>query len=173
MLSAHMGNWELGAMVLGKMGYPILAVILSHQEKNVNEFFRHQRMRTGVEPIEIGISLRACYKALKENKLLALLGDRDFSGSGILTEFFGHKAVMPKGPAVFSMRTGSAIVPVFMIRNDDDTFSFNFDSPIYPEEFEQGDKGFSDIMRKTLDVLEKHIRMHADQWYVFRNIWVK
>ncbi|MDD5422684.1 MAG: lysophospholipid acyltransferase family protein [Candidatus Omnitrophota bacterium] len=170
-LSAHIGNWELGGAVLPSIGYPTSAVVLSHQDKNINEFFKRQRLKCRMKPIEIGISLKSCYVALKNNEVLALLGDRDFTKNGIAADFFGKKASIPKGPAVFSYRIGSAIVPTFMLREDDDTFRFVFDKPIYPNT--DGDERAETISltKKIVSVMEDYVRRYPTQWYVFKDIW--
>ena len=86
-------------------------------------------------------------------------------------EFFGVKTLIPKGPAVFSLKTGAAVVPATLIRQEDDRFKLIFDKPIYPEP--TGDKA-NDIKRHMkiyIDVIERYIRRYPDQWYVFRKVW--
>ncbi|MDD5423445.1 MAG: lysophospholipid acyltransferase family protein, partial [Candidatus Omnitrophica bacterium] len=145
--------------------------VLSHRHKNVNEFFKRQRLKCRMRPIEIGISLKSCYSALKDNEILALLGDRDFTKNGLSVDFFGKKAPIPKGPAAFSYRIGSAIVPTFMLREDDDTFRFVFDKPIYPNT--NGDETAETLYltKRIVSVMEDYIRRYPTQWYVFKDIW--
>ena len=171
LLSAHIGNWELGGYALGKLGYPISAVVLTHQNNKINDFFINQRARGNFRSIEIGASLRSCYNALKNNELLALLGDRNFSAKGLLMDFFGRKAIMPKGPAALAVRTGAAIVCCFMIREKDDAFSINFEKPIYPEAGINEDESIEKIMKQYLSSTERSIKEHPDQWYVFKDFW--
>jgi lauroyl/myristoyl acyltransferase len=171
MLSAHMGNWELGGFVLGTLGYPINAVVLTHQNEKINDFFKNQRAAGKMKSIEFGASLRSCYKALKNNELLALLGDRDFSNNGISMEFCGKPVVMPKGPAVLSYRTGALIVPCFITRNGDDTFTFVFEKPIDPKADGDEDSTIKSIMRRYLPLIESYVKRYPGQWYVFRDFW--
>lgn len=171
MLSAHIGNWELGGFVLAMLGYPLSAVVLTHQNKRINDFFTRQRRLSQMKPIEIGISLRECYATLKNNRLLALLGDRDFSKNGIYADFFGKETLIPKGPSVFSYKFGSAIVPSFMIREKDDTFRLVFEEPICPDPSESEEKAAADLTRKYLAAIESYIKRYPTQWYMFRNVW--
>jgi len=171
MLSAHIGNWELGGFVLGTLGYPINAVVLTHRNEKVNDFFKNQRAAGKMKSIEFGASLRSCYKALKNNELLALLGDRDFSNNGISMEFCGKPVVMPKGPAVLSYRTGALIVPCFITRNSDDTFTIVFEKPIRPEASDYEDSAVKSIMRRYLPLIESYVKRYPGQWYVFRDFW--
>jgi lauroyl/myristoyl acyltransferase len=171
MLSAHLGNWELGGYVLGKLGYPMNAVVLTHKNEKINEFFKRQRGMGNFKSIEIGTGLRRCYKALKNNELLALLGDRNFSNTGLVVEFFERKTLMPKGPSLFSIRTGAVIVPCFMIRDKNDTFKLKFEKPIYPESDTDEDSAVERLMRRYLPSIESIIRQYPDQWYVFKDFW--
>ncbi|MBI4974355.1 MAG: lysophospholipid acyltransferase family protein [Candidatus Omnitrophica bacterium] len=171
LLSAHIGNWELGGFVLAMIGYPISAVVLTHQNKKINDFFTHQRLLSNLKPIEIGIALRSCYAALKGNNLLAVLGDRDFSKNGIHVDFFGRKTLLPKGPSVFSRRIGSAIVPTFMIREKDDSFRLIMDKPIFPDASGEEDKAIETLTKKYLSVIEAYVRKYPTQWYMFREVW--
>ena len=109
--------------------------------------------------------------SLRENGLLALLGDRDFTKNGIAIDFFGHPALVPKGPAIFSHRIGSVIVPCFMIRENDDSFTLFIEKPIYPAPGENEEKCISDITKKYLAVIESYVRRYPEQCYIFKNIW--
>jgi len=171
MLSAHLGNWELGGYVLGKLGYPINAVVLTHKNKKVNRFFINQRFMGNFKSIEIGAALRGCYKALKGNELLALLGDRNFSNTGLMTEFFGKRALMPKGPAALALRTGSSILPTYMVREEDDTFRLIFEKPIYPEAGPDEESATERLMKRYLSSIEDAVKKRPGQWYVFKYFW--
>ena len=171
LLSAHIGNWELGGFVVGRLGYPISAVVLTHQNKNINDFFTQQRLIGNMKPIELGMSLRACYNVLRLNQLLALLGDRDFMKNGIRIGFFGKEAIIPKGPAAFGCRLGSALVPVFMIREADDTFHFIMEEPVVAKEGIGEEEAIRELTARYLKILEKHIKRYPTQWYMFREFW--
>ncbi|MCM8782750.1 MAG: lysophospholipid acyltransferase family protein, partial [Candidatus Omnitrophica bacterium] len=115
-LSAHLGNWELGGAVMGVLGYPINAIALEHRNRLVNNFFVRQRCLKNERVIPIGAALKRCFSVLKNNELLAILGDKDFTNGGVVVKFFGRDTILPKGPAVFSLKTGAVIVPGFLIR---------------------------------------------------------
>jgi KDO2-lipid IV(A) lauroyltransferase len=171
LLSAHIGNWELGGAVMSLIGYPISGVVLPHGDRKINEFFTRQRRRVNMNPIEIGSSLRSCYRVLQDNGLLALLGDRDFTKTGDITDFFGRKVLIPSGPASLSHRLGSAITPAFFIRNPDDTFTMHIERPIFPENTEAGKATVKELMKKCTSAIEACVRRYPTQWYVFKDIW--
>ena len=170
-LSAHIGNWEFGGFIVPLLGYPLSAVVLSHQDKKINDFFTRQRRIANMTPIEIGVSLRSCFEVLRNNGFLALLGDRDFSGRGMMMDFFGKKAIIPKGPAALSQRLNATIVPCFMIREKDDSFKLVFEDPIFPDLDEAEDVAIPALTERCLAVIESYIRRYPDQWYIFKDFW--
>jgi len=171
LVSAHLGNWELGGAVVGSLGYPIYAIVLDHKDKRVNDFFINQRAMTDVRVIQIGLQLKNCFKVLRKNKLLAIVGDRDFSKYGVKSEFFGKPTLLPKGPAFFSLKTGAPIIPTFVIRTKDDKFRLIFEKPIESVVSGTMEENVKNTIEKYIKVVEKYIRIVPDQWYVFRKVW--
>jgi len=170
-LSAHIGNWELGAFVTAMIGYPINAVVLTHKNKRINDFFTRQRLMGNMKPIEMGASLKSCYRALGNNELVALLGDRDFTKNGISVDFFGKKTIMPKGPATFSYRLGSPIVPIFLVREPDNTFRYFVEKPIMCAPGLDEETTVKELTTRCSSVIEACVKKYPAQWFVFRNIW--
>jgi len=171
LLSAHIGNWELGGVVLPVLGIPFASVALDNKDQKINNFFMTQRTVTGGEVIGTSSSLKRCITALKENRALALVGDRDYFDNGIVVDFFGKSTSLPKGPAVFSRRLSTPIIPTFVIRNQDDTFTMKFGEPIQPTVTKDEHKDLIETTKKIAKVLENIIREHPTQWHVFRRFW--
>jgi len=178
-LSAHLGNWELGAVVVALLGYPFWAVVLPHKHKYVDRFFNSQRESKGVKVIPLGKAARMCITVLKKNELLALVGDRDFTESGIAVDFFGKPSIFPKGPAALALNTGAVILPGFMVRNSDDSFTLWMDKPIEcnPPVGAERKLRFSDsdlmgVINQYKGVIESYIRKYPDQWYMFKRFWI-
>lgn len=174
-LTAHLGNWELGAAVMSLMGYPQTVIALPHKEESVNNLFNEQRKAQGIDVVPINVGLRKCLEVLSQNKLIAILGERGFTDSGVVLDFFGKKTLIPKGAAVFSLKTGAAIVPCFLLRKKDNTFDLIIEDPIYPLESKKSiteeDKVIS-LAKKYLAVIEKMIKKYPEQWIMFRRFWM-
>jgi KDO2-lipid IV(A) lauroyltransferase len=183
-LTAHIGNWELGGVVVAQLGYPFWAVALPHKNKKVNDFFNFQRGIKNVKIIPFGKAVRQSLTVLKENKLLALVGDRDFTKEkGIAVDFLNKCTTLPKGPAAFALKTGAAIIPGFMLRNPDDSFTLRFEKPIeIPEHtlnsqhqntgFELDEKKLKEITILYKTIIEAYIKKYPEQWYMFRKYWI-
>jgi KDO2-lipid IV(A) lauroyltransferase len=172
-LTAHLGNWELGGIVIALLGYPFWVVALPHKDKKVNEFFNFQRESKGVKVIQLGKAVRASLNILKQNGMVALAGDRDFTAKGVVLDFFGKPTFLPEGPAAFSLRTGAPILPGFMLRNPDDSFTLSMEKPIEFNPTQDKEKDIKNIITQYKTLIENYIRKYPNQWYMFRRFWIE
>lgn len=171
LLTAHIGNYELGGAVVSLLGYPFNAVALDHKNKLVNKFFIRQRQTANINVIPLGMALKKCYACLKQGEVLALLGDRDFLNHGVKIKFFKKDSLLPKGASALSLRTGASVIPTFFIRLPDDTFELTFERPISYSPSGDPEEDTRLIMKKGVEVMEKYIKRYPSQWYMFRNFW--
>lgn len=174
-LSCHIGNWELGGVAIAMMGYDISAVVLTHRYKKINDFFTRQREEKGMKVISIHSVMKRCVSTLLNKKILALVGDRNFTNSGVMLDFFGVPTSIPNGPVVLSSRTNSPIIPVFCVRENRFNYKLIFDKPIEVEKTSgsDGDGAIREANRKIIHVMEEYIRAYPEQWLVFRRFWEK
>jgi len=171
LLALHTGNWELGGFVVGHLGYPFNALVLEHDNKKINEFFKEQRRVNSVKAIPLGMSVKQCFRALKSNELLAIVGDKNYTGNGVYVDFFEKKALLPKGAAVLALKTGAPIIITVMTRKKGNTFLLKMEEAISYTPTGDMDKDVQELMKKYVKVFEKIIRAHPEQWYVFKKIW--
>jgi KDO2-lipid IV(A) lauroyltransferase len=167
-VTAHMGNWELGASALAGLGYPINVVALWQPDEKLNDLYQSQRKARQLRPIPMGRAARHCLAALRRNEIIGLVGDRDFTGSRQTVEFFGQPARLPDGPAKLALATGAPILPAFMVRLPDDTFTYIVDEPIWPDKSRDS---VQDIMRRIAVSMERAISLHSEQWFLFHDLW--
>ncbi len=167
MLTAHLGNWELGGAVLSSMRGKVHAVIQPFRSNKINELFQRHRTKRGMSEIPLGSAARGVIRALHARELVAMLADRDYTSRNESIPFFGAPARLPSGPARIACKTGAPIVPAFLLRQPDDTFLFRMHPPILP-----GQAGCVDDVRRAIrDVLEREIAGNPLQWFMFDNFW--
>jgi len=171
MVSAHLGNWELGAVVIALLGYPFWAVALPHKYKKVDNFFNSQRENKGVRVIPLGKAVRQSLNILRENQILALVGDRDFTEKGLVLDFFGKPTIFPQGPAALSLKTGATIIPAFMVRNENDSFTLRFEKPLTFTSTGDRNNDLIELTTRFKHIFEDYIQKYPEQWYVFRRFW--
>ena len=171
-LSGHIGNWELGGIALGLLGYPINAITLTHKDPRVNQFFNRQREKKGFKAIPLGKAVRGCLEAFSRNEIVCILGDRDFTQGGLVVDFFGRPSLIPKGPAVFFLKNKVPIVMALSLQEDSDKFRLSFSPAI---QFQSSGNYEEDLILFTKDYLkriESSIRRLPWQWAMFRRFWL-
>ncbi len=182
-LTAHIGNWELGGIILSLVGYPTSAIVLPQRNRAVNDIFFRQRRSKGLKSIFLGANLRESFKRLRAGEVVAILGDRNFRAlktiknkssddvNGVEVELFGKKAYLPKGPAVLAYWTQALILPGFTIRGKDNKYTLHFERPIQIERCENKEEFIKVNTQKIATVIEKYVNLHPEQWCVFEEIW--
>ncbi len=172
-LTGHVGCWELGGVVLPLLGYPFNAVAMPHTRQAVESFFLKQRTQKKINVIPVGRAYKQCYKRLISNQIVALLADRRYGGTGIKAKFFGKTVIVPRGPAVLSIQTNSAVVSAYMIRKNNG-FDLVFERPVYPEQIAEKDKSkkISILTQKYIHTMENYIYKYPEQWFLFYDFFV-
>jgi len=166
-ISAHIGNWELGGMLMGAAGHRLNVVALPQRLENVNRLFQEQRAGRGMHVLPLGQAAAGIVGCLRRNEWVALLADRDFSPHSADMTFFGMPARLPRGPAHLAARTGAPILPGFVLRNDDDGFLMRYFPPLIPN----GRGSQEELQDGICRILEEVIGAHPHQWFMFRDFW--
>ena len=172
-VSAHYGNWELGAAGLSLLGYPIHAVVLAHSNPAVNRFFIQMRVQKRIRVIPIGQPVWETLDCLSKNEILLMAGDRDFSANGVEIFFFNRPSHFPKGPAALSLRSGSPVVIAFLVREEDGRLRLFFEPPIFPKEDGSFRENLLSMTQEIAHRLEQQIRKDPSQWVIFEPFWDK
>lgn len=167
-ITAHLGNWELGALALAARGYKFNVVALWLPDPKVNALYQRQREARQLHPIPQGRAARECIAALRRNEIVALVGDRDYTSARDTSEFFGQHARLPHGPAKLALATGAPLLPVFMVRQPDDTFAYIIEEPIWADKDRDT---VETVMRRTAAAMERVISRYSEQWFLFHDLW--
>ena len=87
------------------IGLPALAVAEELQPRRVYDLFVELRNSIGMDVVGLSDPNvgRKLAMALGENRMVALVADRDFTGRGVEVEMFGRKRSIPAGPALLSL----------------------------------------------------------------------
>jgi len=121
-LSAHLGNFTIIGPRLAVEGYAFSALVKPPHDPRFAKLADEQRAKVGVSTIPAKPrrkSVRYLLNALRRNEVLLLIAD-EFKGGKFAVEFLGRTAFAPRGPATLALRTGAAIVPMFVTRDDRD-----------------------------------------------------
>ena len=167
-LTAHVGNWEVGAVVLRRMGLPLTVVALEHADARMNQLFDRQRQRCGLEVVSLGAhAAQHCLQRLREGRMIELLGDRDFMHNGLSVNLRGAPVTVPKGPAILSLRARVPVVPTFLIREGRWKFRLCLEPPLWPER-SGGGSSVDAFTQRYAKILERYLTRYPEQWLMFR-----
>lgn len=168
-LTAHVGNWELGAVLLARRGLPVTVVAQPHGDPRADAMFTRQRRRNGVEVIPVGTQTVArSLEALRRGCVLGVLGDTLFWGAGVAVRFCGRVITLPRGPASLSLRSGAPIVPTFLTREGPWRFRLRFGHPLWPQRQGPVEGAIARLVEAYAGAIEREVKRCPVQWVVFR-----
>ena len=116
LLSAHLGNWEVGGAALVARGFPIDVVVARQRNELFDRYLTRSRERLGFGIIPRSEGRRGVLATLGAGRLAGILGDQDARRAGVFVDFFGHPASTARGPAVLALRSGALMVTLFAVR---------------------------------------------------------
>ncbi len=174
LLTAHLGNWEVGGLMLAEVRQPIHVVLVPDIFPGVEKARRRLHSRAGVTEIPIDNSFGptlAVLRALEQNAIVAMQGDRDFNNTGIAVPFFGRDAFFPRGPFRVAMATGATVLPAFILRTEDGRYRAIIEEPLSIVRGPDRDASLRENLARYVAILERYIRAHPEQWYCFYPFW--
>jgi len=169
---AHIGNWDYAAVYPLSLGAPIIAVAEDLADSDMTEWFISMRAEAGIE-IVLADGTKGSFlqlvRAVRSGRIVALLCDRDVSGSGVPVTFFGEETRLPAGPVVLAAAAGAPVLPVvcFLTKRG---HQFVVDAPLKFTKADVGD-ALSASMQQVVDRLEPLIRRAPEQWHVLQPNW--
>ena len=173
LVTAHVGNFELGGAWLAALGYPVYA-IAEDLDPEVYEAVGRYRSATGMKLLSRDRGAVAAFRSLKRNQLLVLIGDRAIGRGGVPVDFCGRPRPIPLGTATLALRTGAPIIVGHLVL--DPTGERRYTSVFEPLDIGAPTAdGAGDIERVTRLVareLCRIVRQYPDQWFVFQPEWL-
>jgi KDO2-lipid IV(A) lauroyltransferase len=165
--SSHIGNWELGAVVLAHLGHQVHAVAGVQLGRWLAPAVRDAKSELAVHTIRPEDGYRKLWRALSRNDLLALMVDGDIFGQGVSLPFFDREVRWPAGPGVLSKRTGAPVVSGYCRRLSAGKFRVVLEPMLDPDQFDTAEELNLAIAATT----QRQIRENIEQWCIFRPFW--
>ena len=175
LVSGHFGNWELAGAAIALSGYKLATVIQDQSNPAANSFLNHRRKSKGIKIISRYADLRVLIKMLRENYIVAMIADQHGESLKVFGTFFGNRVSLQEGPGVLFALTGSPVIPIFIIRNQDDTHDVIIEHAISLDDLQEtGREGkIAVVSQRVSNALEKYISLYPDHWNWMYNRWDK
>jgi KDO2-lipid IV(A) lauroyltransferase len=169
-ITGHFGNWEVLAATIARLGYDLSVIARDANDPDTANMINRSREMAG-ETVLPRESVRQMLRVLRDGEILGILPDQHTERGGIWLPFMGRLASTATGPATLAQRTGSAIVPGFARRTEDDGLDVYFLPPI---DIPDTGNREADIRRGTEmvnEVLGEQISRYPEQWMWMHRRW--
>ncbi|TDT33305.1 phosphatidylinositol mannoside acyltransferase [Naumannella halotolerans] len=161
----HSANWDLAGGWAAATGMPVTSVA---ERLGETEFaaFTEIRRRLGIEILAHDDSsvVRELIRAVRNRRVVCLMGDRDLTGDGVPVRWNGHPITMPAGPALVARRTGAVLLGVGC-HYTATGMKIDFSAPI---PLRPGRGGLVAMTQELADFFAAHVARHPADWHLMQ-----
>lgn len=170
----HMGNWDHAGAYGSVRFAPVASVAEDLKPEALTKKFIAFREELGMEIITLrrGEDIYEKIKAkVLENRIVALLGDRDLTRSGVPVEFFGEPTRMPAGPAALALETGAPII-VGQLTYGPGRLIGRFTDPLTVSTATDPAQAIRETTQTIAREFEKAIAPSPQDWHMLQPLWL-
>jgi KDO2-lipid IV(A) lauroyltransferase len=169
-ISAHHGNWEIGAASLAALITPITSIYKGLDNNAFNPYLLEARTRHRLNLVEKNGAIKHLARALKNGECVSLLIDQSSNvKSGVKVNFFNHPTYHTSAAAQLSRKYNAPIIALYIDTNDEKNYTIRFVEPI--EVTGDDEQAIIDATQRQVDDLEKVIRDNPKFWFWCHKRW--
>ncbi|HEY1267771.1 MAG TPA: hypothetical protein VGH16_10990 [Candidatus Binatia bacterium] len=165
-LGAHIGNFVLVGTRLGSDGYRVSTLFRVPDDERLRALIeRHLRFfhQQVISSRPRRPAVHAMAEKLKLNEIVFILGDNLKQGK-VESSLFGRRVYTPRGPVSLALRTGAALVPMYLVRNYDGKLTLVIEPELLLIRNGSVYEDVSGNTRRIVGYLEGLIGRYPDQW---------
>ena len=163
-LTLHLGNFELGVTALPLLGIEVVAIARTLRNALLYRELVGIRSQRG-QVVDRRRAALPMMRAIRDGKLVLVLNDQYVRPShGAFAPLFGARCSTSTGVATVAVRTGAAIVPMYIVRGGPEQHVITFEPPLDVELTGDRKADTQRITEQCNAALEAIIRRHPDQW---------
>lgn len=131
-LTFHYSNWEITGLASSLLEREVVALARPLKgHSRLNAFLNSLRGATGLTIIPNRDTARDVVRLLKENRIIAVLGDqREKRSRAVWVDLFGRSVPTSKGVAMIAMKTGAPVIPSYARREGFLRYTIILNEPI-------------------------------------------
>ncbi|MDA3961765.1 MAG: lysophospholipid acyltransferase family protein [Planctomycetota bacterium] len=166
-------NFELAPAYLNRLNKMerLHAISLTHDDPEIDQLFDRVRATMGVQSLLVDEAPLASLRHLHDGHLIGIVGDRDYTGSGLSVPVGRRHIRIPVGPAALSVQTGAPIIPTFMARHGHTRFRFYLGKPIRPDTTLAKRYQVQGLTEQLTAWYTRCLRAAPCQWVAFHPVW--
>jgi len=169
----HYANWEIMGVASWFLKNPI--VVLARPLKRhrlINTFMNRLRADSGLKVIPNVNTSRDVIRYLKQNNIIAILGDqREKRSKGVYVDFFGEPVSTTRGITMIGMKTGTPVLPFYFVRKGFLRYVIRCSKPLEMERKGDIEELVKKNTRKINAFLESIILENPDEWFWLHRRW--
>ncbi len=173
-LSLHLGNGDKASAVMALNKMPVQVISKKFKQKFLNELWFGVREQWGVqflEPHGKETSFKIL-KGLKKPSAVVFVLDQFMSVPyGIQTRFFGRKTGTAYGLALFALKTGAPVVPLYCYRDENHHIHVVIEKPLELVPSQDKEETILNWTNQFNAKLEQIILKHPEQWMWVHRRW--
>jgi len=171
-LISHFGNWELMGFYLAKTGYAGPSIARRVYMKSFDKLMVKMRNDMGVGVVYRDELPKEILRTLRNNGFVGILIDQDVRDvDGVFVDFFGKPAWTATGAVKLAKKTNAAVIPVFLVRENLDNFTFIAGKEIKLDSTGSEEKDIFTNTQKLTKTIESYIEEYPDHWMWMHRRW--
>jgi KDO2-lipid IV(A) lauroyltransferase len=167
LVTIHAPHFPLLHLKLAQEKYPIHVMMRPMRDPGVSDYIRGVAALSGIATFlsrPVSAAVRRTFGLLKQNAVVVIQMDQDVRAAGVPVMFFGQSASTPSGPAGFVRRTGAALVPAFIRREEKGTFTVEVLPALPLIEADDEAASVQALTQSITRTFEEWIRQNPRQW---------
>lgn len=170
--SGHFGHWEMVGLLQPRIGVPYSMIVRPLDNSRLDSYLAGLRTITGNELISKYNAARGVLRALRPGRAIGVMIDQNVRGEGgVFVDFFGTPASTTPALAIFALKTGAPIVPMFSYPLPDGRLRIRYGEPIVAIRRGTLSEDIHAITQQATRILEREIREHPECWMWMHNRW--
>lgn len=166
-VTAHLSTFTLIGGKLTLSGFQNTWIMGAQAHPRIAQVWRWMTERVGSDAIIIDSPIRfhkAILRVLRKGEIVTFVCDENQKQGGVVVEFLERAMALPVGPAVYHLKTGAPIIPIFILGQGGGGHKIIIDSPLKITLSGDEERDIFTITNQIARVMESYIRRYPGQW---------
>ena len=173
-IGGHFGNFTITGLKMKDAGYRFHTMVRNFTDplrQKIYEKYRKQQGQSLIYSRPPRKALKNILQALRRNEIVFIITDENKRGARVFVDFFNRPAATAPGPAILHLRTGADIIPIFLIRNQDNTHKLIIEPPLNISYQGNQKEDIEEITSLITRKIEEYVRKYPSQWMWTQRRW--
>ncbi len=176
LLTAHVGTWQVAMTALHGMDRTVHLMMRPEDNRAVKQALNIDGGDEQVKIISTSDHLGGvldAIKAIERGEVVSIMGDRVYGFSAAEATFLGDRVRFPHGAFTLAAAVQRPVVVLLAAKVGTKRYVVDVTNVIPPPAGgrRNRDAALEEALQRFADVLERFVREHPYQWFVFRDIW--